>query len=211
MSRRLGNDPTRTAAAVVGGSLVPAAILLLWSASIFASPDIAASASGAIEAGLRFDPLAATMSRGGLGGAAVEVFSGGAVATTVLGFVLGLVDFFADVLSLDATDRATKRGLVALALAPPLAVSLFESADIFFSLVDFSGAVVATLFGVLPAAMAFKARRGGGGVQSVDGGRSLDRLVPGGDIALAAIAALSLGIVGIEAASAMGNSIGGAG
>jgi hypothetical protein len=61
-----------------------------------------------------------------------------------------------------------------------------------------------TIFGILPAAMAWQVRKsssgGGGGGGGSEGGFKAEELVPGGTASLAAVVAVALGIIGNQLA-----------
>ncbi|KAG6413998.1 hypothetical protein SASPL_126714 [Salvia splendens] len=103
---------------------------------------------------------------GGVSLPIVDVFSVLAIATSYIGFVLGLSDFLADL-----SGFAETREYV-LTLVPPLILSLLDP-EIFFKALDFAGTYgVLVLFGVLPAAMSWSDR--------YSGSSETPTLVPGG-------------------------------
>ena len=78
-----------------------------------------------------------------------------------------------------------------LTLAPPLALALLAP-GIFFDALDFAGTYgVLVLFGIIPAAMAWSERYSGTTLSS-------QRVVPGGQPMLVAVAAAAAGVIGRE-------------
>jgi tyrosine-specific transport protein len=169
-------------AAILGGTALPLAMFLAWEAAALGAAD--ASAAGT-------DPLAF------LGApAAVDAFSLLAVATSYIGFVLGLSDFFGDALS-GAPRPVRTAAPLAATLLPPLAAAVTYPIA-FFGALEAAGVYgVATLFGILPGAMALAERarlaRSGGGAAAV-------RLLPGGDAVPVALAAAAAALVAADAA-----------
>ncbi|GER55021.1 tyrosine-specific transport protein [Striga asiatica] len=102
------------------------------------------------------DPIQQLRSTNGIVGPIVDVFSLLAIATSYIGFVLGLSDFLADLLKLPAGQNRPLPYL--LTLIPPLILSLLNP-EIFFKALDFAGTYgVLVLFGVLPATMSWSDR-----------------------------------------------------
>ena len=95
---QLGCDLPRIRTAIVAGSALPALLFVLWNAIILgAVPPEAADAS--LAAGEVFDPLVGLRASGGAFGDVVRIFSLLAIVTSTVGFVYGLVDFYADLLA----------------------------------------------------------------------------------------------------------------
>ncbi|KAE8705744.1 F11F12.5 protein [Hibiscus syriacus] len=82
------------------------------------------------------DPLQQLQSSNGVVGPIVEVFSLLAIATSYIGFILGLSDFLADLLKLPAGEKKPQPYL--LTLVPPLGLALLDP-EIFFKALDFAG------------------------------------------------------------------------
>ena len=86
----------------------------------------------------------------------VGAFSFLAIATSYIGFILGLTSFLADALKLPAGRQQPLPYL--LTVLPPTAVAL-TFPDMFLTALDAAGTYgVMTLFGVLPPAMAWSER-----------------------------------------------------
>ncbi|GLI62086.1 hypothetical protein VaNZ11_004667, partial [Volvox africanus] len=106
------------------------------------------------------DPLVLLQRAGGpVVAPLVEVFSFLAIATSFTGFVLAAVDFLPDAFKpLSAVPRSGRYALVVL---PPILLST-ASPGIFFAALDIAGTYgVMTLYGMMPAAMAWASRYSG--------------------------------------------------
>ncbi|KAI3954352.1 hypothetical protein MKX01_020506 [Papaver californicum] len=82
------------------------------------------------------DPIQLLRSGSGVVGPIIEVFSFLAIATSYIGFVLGLNDFLSDLLKLPSGQSKPLSYL--LTLFPPLVLSLLDP-EIFFKALDFAG------------------------------------------------------------------------
>jgi tyrosine-specific transport protein len=141
--------------AVVLGTGVPLVMFLVWNAVILGTNSSLIDSNGAIQA--ISDPLMRLRSASGIVGPTIEVFSLFAVATSYIGFTLGLSDFLCDLLKLPGGGQRQPLPYI-LTLFPPLVLALL-SPDIFYKALDFAGTYgVLVLFGVLPAAMAWSER-----------------------------------------------------
>ncbi len=176
-------------------------------------------------------------------GPCAQAFSFLAIATSYIGFILGLTGFLADGLQLPSSRSPLAYGLT---LLPPFALALtypdgfLKALDVAGGLGDARGAScrgcwraarrgaarpsagaqslprapsshcnktrpcrhagtygVMTIFGVLPAAMAWQVRSSS---SSSEGGFKAEELVPGGAASLAAVVVVSLGIIGNQLA-----------
>lgn len=112
----------------------------------------------------------------------MDAFSFLAVATSTIGFVLGMSDFVADGLQLRAGRQQPVPYL--LTLVPPYVLAL-AFPDVFFAALDAAGTYgVLVLFGIMPAAMVWSERYGAvlppaANIRVVPGGRG-PLLVVGG-------------------------------
>ncbi|KAF4360303.1 hypothetical protein F8388_020594 [Cannabis sativa] len=162
--------------AIILGTTIPLILFLVWNAVILGT-----ITNLELGADKMIDPLQQLQSSNGAVGPIVEAFSLLAIATSYIGFVLGLSDFLADLLKLPA-DRGSPVPYI-LTLFPPLALSLLDP-DIFFKALDFAGTYgVLVLFGVVPAAMSWSDRYSSSSPSSM----LLPQLVPGGKITLSII------------------------
>ncbi|KIZ03538.1 hypothetical protein MNEG_4420 [Monoraphidium neglectum] len=115
------------------------------------------------------DPLAALSASSPAVGAEISAFSFLAVATSFIGFVLGLTDFVAGALALPSRQAPAP---YLVALLPPLVLAV-SFPGIFLTAIDTAGTYgVLTLFGILPCAMAWSARYGSGAGDSGSGSSS---------------------------------------
>ncbi|GMN47031.1 hypothetical protein TIFTF001_016211 [Ficus carica] len=157
---------------IVLGTAIPLLLFLVWNAVILGT-----ITSLEIGSDKMIDPLEQLRSSNGAVGPIVEVFSLLAIATSYIGFVLGLSDFLADLLKLPA-GRGSPLPYF-LTLVPPLALSLLDP-EIFFKALDFAGTYgVLVLFGILPAAMSWSDRYSGSLLST-----RIPQLVPGGRFTL---------------------------
>ncbi|XP_051134287.1 uncharacterized protein LOC127253650 isoform X2 [Andrographis paniculata] len=171
----LEGDLSKVRTAIVLGTAIPLALFLVWNAVILGfitTPDMGS--------GPFVDPLQQLREASGVVGPIVDVFSVLAIATSYIGFVLGLADFLADFFKLPSGQNRPLPYL--LTLFPPLILSLLDP-EIFFKALDFAGTYgVLVLFGVVPGAMAWSDRYS----ESSDSPK-IPALVPGGKFALALV------------------------
>ncbi|KAK4855404.1 hypothetical protein QYF36_006976 [Acer negundo] len=147
----LEGNLSKVRTAIVLGTAIPLGLFLVWNAVILGS--ITGHEMGSDQI---IDPLQQLRSSSGLVGPIIELFSFLAIATSYIGFVLGLSDFLADLLKLPAGENSPQPYL--LTLIPPLILSLIDP-EIFFKALDFAGTYgVLMLFGILPAAMCWSDR-----------------------------------------------------
>ncbi|KAJ7964920.1 tyrosine-specific transport protein [Quillaja saponaria] len=164
----LEGDLSKVRTAIVLGTGIPLVLFLVWNAVILGTISSLDMVS---------DPLQQLLSANGKVGPIVQLFSLLAIATSYIGFVLGLSDFLADLLKLPTGQNSPLSYL--LTLIPPLALSLLDP-EIFFKALDFAGTYgVLVLFGVLPAAMSWSDRYSDSS-QSI----KIPELVPGGRLTL---------------------------
>ncbi|RWR74749.1 tyrosine-specific transport protein isoform X1 [Cinnamomum micranthum f. kanehirae] len=157
----LEGDLSKVRTAIIVGTAVPLALFLIWDAVILGTiPNLDMSGNKIT------DPLELLRSNNGIVGPIVDVFSFLAIATSYIGFVLGLADFISDL----------------LALLDP---------EIFFKALDFAGTYgVLVLFGILPAAMSWSEQYSGD-TQSF----KAPPLVPGGRFTLLLVMGGATGII----------------
>ncbi|KAK2641048.1 hypothetical protein Ddye_022811 [Dipteronia dyeriana] len=164
----LEGNLSKVRTAIVLGTAIPLGLFLVWNAVILGS--ITGHEMGSDQI---IDPLQQLRSSSGLVGPIIELFSFLAIATSYIGFVLGLSDFLADLLKLPAAESSPQPYL--LTLIPPLILSLIDP-EIFFKALDFAGKYgVLMLFGILPAAMCWSDR-----YSNSSPSVKLPLLVPGG-------------------------------
>ncbi|KAL8527327.1 hypothetical protein ACS0TY_005264 [Phlomoides rotata] len=171
----LEGNLSKVRAAVVLGTAIPLVLFLIWNAVILGTITTPEMGSGTLG-----DPLQQLRSLNGVVGPIVDVFSVLAIATSYIGFVLGLSDFLADLLKLPAGENRLLP--YALTLVPPLILSLLDP-EIFFKALDFAGTYgVLVLFGVLPAAMSWSDR-----YSPSSESLKMPVLVPGGKLTLSLV------------------------
>ncbi|XP_042002042.1 tyrosine-specific transport protein isoform X1 [Salvia splendens] len=170
----LEGDLSKVRTAIVGGTAIPLGLFLIWNAVILGIIPTPETGSDTF-----VDPLQLLRSTNEVVGPIVDVFSVLAIATSYIGFVLGLSNFLADLLKL---ENGENRALpYVLTLVPPLILSLLDP-EIFFKALDFAGTYgVLVLFGVLPAAMSWSDR--------YSGSSETPTLVPGGKVTLSLVTA----------------------
>ncbi|GMH45738.1 hypothetical protein BSKO_13701 [Bryopsis sp. KO-2023] len=168
IATNLEGDVSKVRTAIVGGSLVPLTMFVLWNGAILGSID--PNMMGDFQ-----DPLDSLKASSATVGPLIESFSFLAIATSYIGFVLGLSDFLADALKLPSgAKQATP---FAITLLPPFVLAL-TFRDVFFQALDAAGTYgVLVLFGIIPAVMTWSERYGGTTLSSV-------RIVPGGKPAI---------------------------
>ncbi|CAM9117932.1 unnamed protein product [Sphacelaria rigidula] len=190
VTTQLEGDVVKIRKALVGGSLAPLLMFLVWNAVILGTvpkdAGLVAEAAGGV-----FDPLQALRQGahvdegvGTLLSPLIAVFSEVAIITSFIGFVVGLLDFFTDVLKIPPGDKSKEVPLYGAILLPPLAIAVTDP-DIFFAALDTAGTFgISLLCGVLPAAMAWSQRYRDAEQLSL----ATLPLVPGGKATLAGIA-----------------------
>ncbi|KAL5766186.1 hypothetical protein ACOSP7_016803 [Xanthoceras sorbifolium] len=171
----LEGNLSKVRTAIVLGTSIPLGLFLVWNAVILGSITGHEMSSDQI-----IDPLQQLRSSIGLVGPIIELFSFLAIATSYIGFVLGLSDFLVDLLKLPAGENSPQSYL--LTLIPPLLLSLIDP-EIFFKALDFAGTNgVLVLFGILPAAMSWSDR-----YSNSSPSVKSQKLVPGGRITLSLV------------------------
>ena len=148
---QLKYDKTKIRTAITAGSFVPLLMFITWNAVILGIIGTGTSA------GEGFDPVQVLRSgsAGGPTGALISMFSEAAIITSFVGFVIGLMDFYAD-----AFKGRSRRDLLlyGLVLVPPLGIAI-TNPTIFNSALDYAGTFgISVLFGAIPAMMAYKLR-----------------------------------------------------
>ncbi|XP_022756699.1 uncharacterized protein LOC111304413 isoform X4 [Durio zibethinus] len=168
----LEGNMSKVRTAIVLGTAIPLGLFLVWNAVILGSISNLEMSSDKM-----IDPLQQLRSSNGVVGPIIEAFSLLAIATSYIGFVLGLSDFLADLLKLPSGENRPQPYL--LTLIPPLGLALLDP-EIFFKALDFAGTYgVLVLFGILPAAMSWSDR-----YSSSSTLLKLPELVPGGRLTL---------------------------
>jgi tyrosine-specific transport protein len=193
----LEGDIVKIRTAIVAGVGVPLVMFLLWDAAVLgsasvnttietlgiATTEIAATATTTTA----IDPLAAVRGSGPAASILVDGFSLLAVATSFIGFVLGLSEFVAEALGLPVGSG--KAIPYAVTLVPPLGLAL-AFPGLFFKALDFAGTYgVLVLFGLVPVAMVWSERYGESDTLSSR------EVAPGGKGALVMAGAAAAGVI----------------
>eukprot|EP00884_Botryococcus_braunii_P002200 jgi/Botrbrau1/11981/Bobra.0115s0017.1 len=172
LASQLEGDIQKVRLAIISGLTLPLLMFVAWDAAILGSLGESVKQGG--------DPVQLLMTKSGTAAPLVRAFSLLAVATSFIGFVLGLSDFISDIFELPAGGRQPVP--YALTLLPPLVLAL-TFPGVFFTALSIAGTYgVMFLFGILPAAMAWSERYGDTTVsrfQVVSGGRASLLLVGG--------------------------------
>ncbi|XP_019066771.2 uncharacterized protein [Solanum lycopersicum] len=186
----LEGDLSKVRSAIVFGTAIPLALFLVWDGVILGTITTLGTEADKIA-----DPLQLLRSTNGIVGPIVDIFSLLAIATSYIGFVLGLSDFLADYFTalynlvwdsdhcmLKLPSGPNRPLPYLLTLVPPLILSLLDP-EIFFKALDFAGTYgVLVLFGLLPAAMSWSDR-----YSESTQTPNLPPLVPGGKITLSLV------------------------
>lgn len=189
VASRLQGDVDRIRRAVFVGSGVPLVMFLAANAIVLAATGDSGSAQGVASGAV--DPLADLSARGGLPALAIDAFAALAVATSALGFVEGLNQLWTDariVLLKERPEDVAKNPIPSylLSVIPPVILSGILPGS-FLASIDVGGLYgVSVLFGILPAAMAWRQR------YSEDAAIAtvVKPVLPGGRFGLAAMMAL---------------------
>lgn len=164
IATNLEGDIAKVRTAIVTGSLIPLTMFVLWNGAILGSLE------PSMMEGFQ-DPLELLMSSSTTVGPLIESFSILAIATSYIGFVLGLSDFLSDAMKLPSGEKQAIP--FAITLGPPFVLAL-TFPDVFFKALDAAGTYgVLVLFGIIPAVMTWSERYAGTTISSI-------RIVPGG-------------------------------
>lgn len=143
----LSLDRRRIRRSIFAGSLV-----LLFVEATWAALGLGLAGGPLVGGPVANDPVQRLLARGGALGGAVLVLGACAIATTIIGTVLALRSFFADL----CPGRGSAVVCSGLAAGVPLLIAL-GAQDVFFAAIDFAGAYpVALLWGCVPPLMALR-------------------------------------------------------
>ncbi len=138
---------------ILVGSIIPFIVYVLWQCIVLGAvpfPSLVAAWSQGAPAS---EPLAISLGVSWLG-STVRFFSFFAVITSFLGIALSLSDFLRDGLKLKKSWEG-KLMAIALTFIPPL-VFVFSYQKGFYAALEYGGAFVAILLGVIPSLMALR-------------------------------------------------------
>jgi tyrosine-specific transport protein len=189
VTTRLEGDVGKIRQAIVLGSLIPLLMFLGWNAAILGNGQLDGILP--LADGPRFDPLE-FLRRDGMDlwtRAGISIFSELAIATSFIGLVYGLLNFFGDAFGRAPHGAPARRWpLFSLVLLPPMGFSALN-AGIFFEALDYAGTFgISVLFGIVPAVMAWQERYA---AQR----KAMLPLVPGGKVTLTAMIGIAVGII----------------
>lgn len=173
VTMRLEGDRAKIRRAIIFGSGLPVAMFVLYDAVMLAAGSASDGGGG-----------------GGASATAVALFSALAIATSFVGFVEGLTEMFADVRQTvgNGWQNTGRVPDFVATLVPPIALAA-SSPDVFFKALDVAGTYgIAVLFGLLPAAMAWRNR-------SSEATRGFKKIVGGGNAVLAGIASVPVALI----------------
>lgn len=173
---QLEGDTRKIRQSIVIGSLIPLIMFLAWNAVILGSvsPEILQKT---VDGRTIFDPLQILRS-GSAGewlGVLVSIFSEFAIATSFIGFVYGLLDFFQEIFFVTQVQFSSRLPLYSVILLPAMSLGAINP-KIFFTALDYVGTFnISVLAGIIPALMTWKQRH------SLEQSNKIHQpLVPGG-------------------------------
>ncbi|MBW4561057.1 MAG: tyrosine transporter [Mojavia pulchra JT2-VF2] len=188
---QLEGDSRKIRQSIVIGSVIPLIMFLAWNAVILGSvnPEMINNTAGGRTI---FDPLQ-ILRTGGAGewlGVLVSIFSEFAIATSFIGFVYGLLDFFQEIsLSLQG-ERSNRLPLYSMILLPPMSLGALNP-SIFFTALDYAGTFsVSVLGGIIPALMTWKQRE-----EQKYSNKINQPFVPGGKVTLTVMIGVALAVI----------------
>jgi tyrosine-specific transport protein len=183
---QLEGDARKIRQAIAIGSAIPLVMFLAWNTVILGSvsPDLVQNTIGQ-----SLDPLK-ILGSGGAGewlGVLVSIFSEFAIATSFIGFVYGLLDFFKDISAVTLNEPSKRLPIYSLILLPPMSLSVLNP-SIFLTALDYTGTFsISVLGGIIPALMSWKQR------QEQEHSHHLTQpLVPGGKVTLIVMIGIAL-------------------
>ena len=196
----LEGDVPKIKKATVLGTAVPLGMFLLWNAVVLG----ALSGEDLMAPGVNPVDLLASKIENGYGTLLIDAFSFSAVATSFIGFTIGLKTFIAD--GLQSVNVKSEPISYALTLIPPLTFAITYP-DVFISAIDNAGTFgVIVIFGLLPPMMVYNYRKSAREeFEETDALASTERMrqkalvdsiaLPGGDATLFAIFAFSAYVI----------------
>ncbi|MBH8566977.1 tyrosine transporter [Nostoc sp. CENA67] len=185
---QLEGDTRKIRQSIILGSVIPLIMFLAWNAVILGSvsPDMV---RGTVNSGTVFDPLQVLRS-GGAGewlAVLVSIFSEFAIATSFIGFVYGLLDFFQDISIIASPTSSNRLPLYSLVFLPSVSLGIVNP-NIFLTALDYVGTFsVSVLGGIIPVLMTWKQRQD---LNSIS-----QPLVPGGKVTLIVMIVIALAIL----------------
>lgn len=190
----LEGDIVKIRSAIIVGVSIPLLMFLAWDAAVLGSVSSLESLSlDPLNAPINtpIDPLALVRGSNPVAEKLVDVFSLLAVATSTIGFILGLSEFLMDSFRQKLGKNKlldTKLSAYVATLVPPLLLAI-SNPGMFFKALDFAGTYgVLVLFGLVPVAMVVSERYGGTTLCAI-------KVAPGGAAMLALTGLTAGGII----------------
>lgn len=185
---QLEGDSCKIRQSIIIGSAIPLIMFLAWNAVILGSvtPDMV---RGTVNSATVFDPLQ-VLRDGGAGewlAVLVSIFSEFAIATSFIGFVYGLLDFFKDISIIASAKFSSRLPLYSMVFLPTVSLGIVNP-NIFLTALDYVGTFsVSVLGGIIPALMTWRQRQ--------DLNNLSQPLVPGGKVTLIVMIVIALAIL----------------
>lgn len=136
--------------ALLIGSIIPFIVYLIWQALVLGSVPLPTLTEAWTKGVPATEPLATFLQSSWIGSIS-RFFSFFAIITSFLGISLSLSDFLTDGLKIKKTGKG-KWIAIALTFIPPL-LFIFSHENSFYIALDYAGAFVAILLGILPCLM----------------------------------------------------------
>lgn len=156
---QLEGDTRKIRQSIIIGSGIPLIMFLLWNAVILGSVSSDMIHNASIDTTV-FDPLQ-ILRAGRAGewlGVLISIFSEFAIATSFIGFMYGLLDFFKDISLMKQIENTGRLSLFSAILVPPMGFGAINP-SIFFTALDYAGTFsISVLGGIIPALMIWKQR-----------------------------------------------------
>jgi tyrosine-specific transport protein len=188
----MAGDAKRLRLAIIIGSSIPLAFYLLWELLVLGliPAEGPQEVLAALDEGEMVTRVLKMASGSGLINLIAQSFAFFAIVTSFLGVGISLIDFMADGLHIHKTPIG-KGILCLLTVIPPLLISLIYP-GLFLTALNYAGGFAAvTIFGILPAWMAWVSRKP---VYAKTTWQA-----PGGTLSLILVAAFALFVIAMEA------------
>lgn len=193
----LGHNRRRLIISIFAGSFVPLLVYILWEWLVLGIVPI--QEPGGFLQALDEGSVATHALKNVVGSAwvvtAAQLFAFFAIVTSFLSVALSFLDFLADGLSIEKTQKG-RLLLCGLTLAPPFTLAILYP-KVFLIALNYAGAFGAViLFGILPALMVWKGRYGKE--------RRQQRIMPGGRPLLLLIIGFALAVIVLQLSQELG-------
>jgi len=157
VAAKLRYDKKSIRTAITLGSLLPLTMFVIWDAVVLG---LIKDYDAVVHSTVLLDPLELLLSNQpaesrAFSEALVTLFTESALITSFIGFVVGLVEFYSDLLP---NKPPRDLSLYCLTLLPPLLLAILDP-GVFLSALDIAGTYgISLLFGILPALFTFQLR-----------------------------------------------------